>query len=59
MFLNFSDFEPRIIPNLFLNTKGLISPKNVRNMAPIFVDVLLQHKTKQEFIFVSITQKYI
>ena len=25
-FLNFSDFEPRIIIKLFLNTKGLTSP---------------------------------
>ena len=43
IFLNLSDFEPRIILKLFLITKGV----NI----PIFVDVLLHHETKQEFIF--------
>ena len=31
IFLNMLDFEPRIILKLFLNTKGLNSPKNLRN----------------------------
>ena len=32
MFFMFSDFEPRIVRNLFLNTKGVASPKNLRNI---------------------------
>ena len=47
IFLNFSDFEPRNIlkyhrPNF---------AKKYNEYIPIFVDVLLHHKTKQEFIF--------
>ena len=47
IFLDFSDFEPRIIlkyhrPNF---------AKKYNEYIPIFVDVLLHHKTKQEFIF--------
>ena len=30
--LNFSDFEPRNILNLFLNTKGVTWHKNLRNL---------------------------
>ena len=37
MFLNFSDFEPRIILKLFLNTKGVNSPKNIRNLFQSFL----------------------
>ena len=49
MFLNISDFEDVTIFKLFLNTKGLTSPKNFKELIPIFVDVLLHSKTKQEF----------
>ena len=38
MFLHFSDFEPRIIPKkLFLNTKGVNIPKNLRNIFQSFL----------------------
>ena len=29
--LNFSDFEPRIIPKLFLNSKDVTFPNNLSN----------------------------
>ena len=32
LFLNFSDFEPRIIRKLFLNTEGETWPKNLKNI---------------------------
>ena len=31
-FLNFSDFKPSISLELFLNTKGVPLPKNLRNL---------------------------
>ena len=32
MFLNFSDFEPEIVLQVFLNTEGVTSPKILRNI---------------------------
>ena len=40
MVFNFSDFEPRVILKLFLCTKVVTSPKNLRENIPIFSDVL-------------------
>ena len=51
MFKMFCNIEPRIILKLFLNTKGVTWPKKFKEYIPIFVDVLLHHKTKQELIF--------
>ena len=51
MFLHFYDFEPRIIPRLFSNTKSITVFENLRN---IFQSLLMFYyiiKTKQEFIF--------
>ena len=35
---------------LLVNTKNVISPKRCKEYIPIFVDVFLHHKTKQEFV---------
>ena len=32
MFLSFSGFQPQIIPNLILNTKGVVLTKNQRDI---------------------------
>ena len=48
IFLNFSDFETRIIFKLLLY---------LRHNIPIFVDTLLHSKTKQNLYFVSIMQR--
>ena len=58
IFLNFPDFEPRSILKLFLNTKGVTSPKRLRN---IFQSLLMFYyviKLRKSLYFVSIMQKY-
>ena len=59
IFLDFSDFEPRIILKLSLNTKGATSPRNFRN---IFQSLLMFYyiiKLSKSLYFVSIMQRYI
>jgi len=55
--VNFSDFKPRIILK-FLNTKGVTSPKNSRNLfqSLIFYYII---KLDKSLYYVSITLKYI
>jgi len=57
--LKFSDFEPRIILKLFLNTKGVISPKYLRNIFQSFLMSYFIIKLSKSYYFVSIMQKYI
>ena len=59
IFLDFSDFEPRIILKLFLNTKGVVSPKILMN---IFQSRLMFYyiiKACKSLYFVWMKQKYI
>ena len=52
--LKFSDFEPKIIPTLFLNTKGVASPKNLRN---VFQSLLIFYyiiKLSKSVYFISV-----
>ena len=75
IFLNFPDFELRIILTLFICIKGVAAPKYSMNIfqsslmfyyiiklrksfneyIPIFFDVLLHHKTKEEFMYLDET----
>ena len=57
--LNFSDFEPRIIFKLFLNTKGVTSPINLRNILQSLLMFCYIIKLSKSLCFVSIMQKYI
>ena len=59
--LTFSDFEPGIILKLFFNTKGVISPKKLKNIfqSVSFVDALLHYKIKQKFMCCIDNSKYI
>ena len=57
--LNFSDFEPRIILKLFLNTKGVTLPKTFKENISIFAHALLHQKTEKEPMFCINTAKML
>ena len=59
IFLNFYGFEPRIILQLFLNTKSVTSPNNFRNIFQSFLMFYYIIKLSKSLYFVSIIQKYI
>ena len=59
MLLNFSDFESRIILKLYSITKGVASPKSLRN---VFQSLLMFYyiiELSRSLYLVSIMQKYI
>ena len=57
LFLKFSDFEPRIILELFLNAKGLPSPKTLRNIFQYFFMFYYIIKLCKSLYLLSIMQK--
>ena len=59
MFLNFSDFEPRIILKLFFNTKVVTSPKYLMNIFQSYLTIFCIIKLCKSLHFLSIVQKYI
>ena len=48
IFLKFSDFEPRIILKILLNTKVVPSPTNLRN---VYLYLLMFYEAENELIF--------
>ena len=59
LFLNFSDFEPRIILKLFLNTEGETSPKNLEAIVQSLLMFCCIVKLSKVLNFALIMQKYI
>ena len=57
MFLHFSDFGPRIIPKLFLNTKGVNIPRNLRNIFQSFLMFSCIRSLSKSLFFVLILQR--
>ena len=51
IFLNFSEFEHRITLKLFFKYQRCNFVQRIKEYIPIFVDILLHHKSRQEFIF--------
>ena len=59
IFLKFSDFEPRIILQLFLNTEDATSPITLRNVFQFVLMFYYIIKLSKSLHFVPIFQKYI
>ena len=59
MFLNFSNFEHRIILKLLLSIKRVTSSKNLRNTFQSLLMFCYIIKLSKSLYFVSIMQKYI
>ena len=58
IFSNFSDLEPRIIFILFLNTKGITLPTNLRKIFQSLLMLCIIMKLSKSLCFVLIMQKY-